>query len=223
MPAFYIPVLVMLLGLILRGVAFEFRGKASRTRWVWDVSFAAGSFAASFMQGAMVGALVQGLQFANGGYIGGTFGWLTFFAVLDWTLFQLRPAWCLWLVRKSDGPVSRCRAASNPAARYSWWSSLVHPLAEHLPILQRWIDRPYLFLFPLVGAGATAVFAKSILRHDDDWPFNMVVLIFVLAFGAFALSFWPYMIPFVVTIEQAAAPLSSLAFMFWGEGCSYFR
>jgi cytochrome d ubiquinol oxidase subunit II len=51
----------------------------------------------------------------------------------------------------------------------------------------------------------------------------MVVLIFVLAFGAFALSFWPYMIPFVVTIEQAAAPLSSLAFMFWGEGCSYFR
>jgi cytochrome d ubiquinol oxidase subunit II len=71
MPAFYIPVLVMLLGLILRGVAFEFRGKASRTRWVWDVSFAAGSFAASFMQGAMVGALVQGLQFANGGISAG--------------------------------------------------------------------------------------------------------------------------------------------------------
>lgn len=83
MSAFYIPVIVMLLGLILRGVAFEFRGKALRSRWIWDVSFVAGSLAASFMQGAMVGALVAGLQFSKGDYVGGTFGWLTVFSALD--------------------------------------------------------------------------------------------------------------------------------------------
>jgi cytochrome bd ubiquinol oxidase subunit II len=77
-------------------------------------------------------------------------------------------------------------------------------------------------VFPLIGVGASAVLAKSILRHDDYWPFNMVVLIFISAFGALALSFWPYMIPFVVTIEQAAATHASLAFMFWGEGLFVF-
>jgi cytochrome d ubiquinol oxidase subunit II len=71
MSAFYIPVIIMLLGLILRGVAFEFRGKTERLRWIWDLSFVGGSLIASFMQGATVGALVEGLQFANGQYSGG--------------------------------------------------------------------------------------------------------------------------------------------------------
>jgi cytochrome bd ubiquinol oxidase subunit II len=59
------------------------------------------------------------------------------------------------------------------------------------------------------------VLARSILRHNDDWPFYMVALIFVSAFGTLALSFWPYLIPFVITIDEAAAPQSSLMFMFW--------
>jgi cytochrome bd ubiquinol oxidase subunit II len=82
MSAFYIPVIMMLLGLILRGVAFEYRGKTTRLRWVWDLSFAGGSLMASFMQGVTVGSLVEGLQFANGQYSGGAFGWLSPFSVL---------------------------------------------------------------------------------------------------------------------------------------------
>ena len=65
---------------------------------------------------------------------------------------------------------------------------------------------------------AACLLARSILRHDDRWPFYMVTLIFVSAFGTLALSFWPYMIPFAITINSGAAPHSSLAFMFWGAG-----
>ncbi|PPQ21262.1 cytochrome d ubiquinol oxidase subunit II [Bradyrhizobium sp. AC87j1] len=228
LPALYIPVVVMLLGLILRGVAFEFRGKASRSRWIWDVCFATGSFAASFMQGAMVGAIVEGLPFSNGDYTGGTFGWLTTFAVLCGIglCFGYALLGACWLVRKSEGPVRDMARRQIPPLAISVLAFLVivfvHALAEHLPILHRWIDRPYLFVFPLIGAGAAAVLARSILNHDDYWPFHMVSLIFVAAFGTLALSFWPYMIPFVVTIEEAAAPHASLAFMFWGAGLFVF-
>ncbi|KRR22592.1 cytochrome d ubiquinol oxidase subunit II [Bradyrhizobium retamae] len=228
LPAFYIPVLVMLLGLILRGVAFEFRSKAARTRWIWDVSFTAGSFAASFMQGAMVGALVEGLQFSNGEYVGGTFGWLTSFSVLCGTglCFGYALLGACWLVRKCHGPVRYDTRRQIPLLAITVLVFLVivfaHALTEHLPILRRWMERPYLFLFPLVGTGAAAVLATSILRHDDYWPFYMVALIFTAAFATLALSFWPYMIPFVVRIDEAAAPHSSLAFLFCGAGLFIF-
>ena len=92
----------------------------------------------------------------------------------------------------------------------------VYALAEHLPILHRWIDRPYLFVFPAIGAIAAIVLALSIMSHNDRWPFYTVAVVFVSAFGTLALSFWPYMIPFVITIDEAAAPRSSLMFIFWG-------
>jgi cytochrome bd-type quinol oxidase subunit 2 len=82
------------------------------------------------------------------------------------------------------------------------------------------LDRPYLFVFSAVGAGAALVLASSILHHDDDFPFYAVSLTFASALRTLTLSFWPYMIPFVITIDQAAAPHSSLAFMFWGKGSS---
>ena len=226
--ALYIPVLVMLLGLILRGVAFEFRGKASRSRWIWDASFSAGSFAASFMQGVMVGALVEGLQFSNGEYVGGTFGWLTTFSVLCGIglCFGYALLGACWLVRKCEDPVRDTTRRQIPFLAVAVLAFLVvvftHALIEHLPILRRWTERPYLFVFPLIGAGAAATLATSILRHDDYWPFYMVSVIFAAAFGTLALSFWPYMIPFVITIDEAAAPHSSLAFMFWGAGLFVF-
>src|SRR5258708_14255642 len=79
------------------------------------------------------------------------------------------------------------------------------------------LDRSaYLFVFPAIGAVGAIVLAFSILNHNGHWPFYMVALIFVSAFGTLALSFWPYIIPFVITIAEAAAPPSSLAVMFWG-------
>jgi cytochrome bd ubiquinol oxidase subunit II len=220
--AFYLPFFFMLAGLILRGVAFEFRNKTQRMRWIWDLSFAGGSLAASFMQGVTVGALVEGLQFANGQYSGGDFGWFTPFAALCGVGLCLGYALlgACWLVKKCDGEV-RVRAHSQ--IRLLAVSVLVflvvvfgYALAEHLPILHRWIDRPYLFVFPAVGVLAAIVLALSVLSHNDRWPFYAVAVIFMSAFGTLALSFWPYMIPFVITIDEAAAPKSSLMFMFWG-------
>ncbi|WP_024506519.1 cytochrome d ubiquinol oxidase subunit II [Bradyrhizobium sp. ARR65] len=226
--AFYVPVIVMLLGLILRGVAFEFRNKALRTRWIWEAGFAGGSLAASFMQGAMVGALVRGLAFVDGEYTGGALGWLSPFSLLcgaGLCLGYMLLGAC-WLVRKCDGVVRVTARRQIPILAMGVLGFLIlvfiYALAEHLPILHRWIDRPYLFVFPAIGAAAAAVLATSILRHNDYWPFHMVSLIFASAFGTLALSFWPYMIPFVITIDEAAAPHSSLAFMFWGEGLFVF-
>jgi cytochrome d ubiquinol oxidase subunit II len=220
--AFYLPLIVMLLGLILRGVAFEFRYKTQRMRWIWDLSFATGSLIATFIQGMTVGALVEGLQVTSGQYSGGDFGWLTPFAVLCGIGLCLGYALlgACWLAKKCDAEVRDVAHRQIPVLAVGVLGFLVlvfaYALAEHLPILHRWIDRPYLFLFPAIGAVASIVLALSILRHNDHWPFYMVAMIFVSAFATLALSFWPYMIPFVVTIDEAAAPQSSLEFMFWG-------
>jgi cytochrome d ubiquinol oxidase subunit II len=186
------------------------------------LSFAGGSLIASFMQGTTVGALVEGLQVTDGQYSGGDFGWLTPFAALCGVGLCLGYALlgACWLVKKCDAEV---RDRAHRQIRYLAVCVLVflvvvfaYALAEHLPILHRWIDRPYLFVFPAIGAIAAIVLALSILRQSDRWPFYTVAVIFVSAFGTLALSFWPYMIPFVITIDQAAAPQSSLMFIFWG-------
>jgi cytochrome bd ubiquinol oxidase subunit II len=220
--AFYLPLIVMLLGLILRGVAFEFRYKTQRMRWIWDLSFAAGSLIATFIQGVTVGALVEGLQVTGGQYSGGDFGWLTPFAVLCGIGLCLGYALlgACWLTKKCDAEVRDVAHRQIPVLAVGVLGFLVlvfaYALAVHLPILHRWIDRPYLFAFPAIGAGAAIILALSILRHNDHWPFYMVAVIFVSAFGTLALAFWPYMIPFVITVDEAAAPQSSLMFMFWG-------
>src|SRR5260370_15874461 len=114
--AFYLPLIIMLLGLILRGVAFEFRYKTQRLRWLWDLSFAGGSLVATFMQGMTVGALVEGLQVTDGQYSGGDFGWLTPFAVLcgiglclGYTLLG-----ACWLVSKCNVEVRDAAYLQNP-------------------------------------------------------------------------------------------------------------
>ena len=85
-------------------------------------------------------------------------------------------------------------------------------------VMHRWLERPYLFIFPAIGALAAVVLAGSVRYYQDQPPFYMVATLFAAAFGTMAISFWPYMIPFSITIEEAAAPRSSLAFKFWGEG-----
>jgi ferredoxin-NADP reductase len=95
-------------------------------------------------------------------------------------------------------------------------------LIEHLRVMNRWLERPYLFVFPAIGIVAAILLAASLQRRSDQAPFRIVGIVFAAAFGTLALSFWPYMIPFSVTIEEAAAPHSSLAFMFWGAGLFVF-
>lgn len=226
--AFYLALIIMLAGLILRGVAFEFRNKTERLRWIWDASFAGGSLVAAFMQGLMVGALVEGLPISNAQYAGGEFGWLSPFSVLcgiglclGYTLLG-----ACWLVRKCADEVRDAAYRLIPPLSIGLLVFLIvvfaYALVENLRIIGRWLERPYLFVFPAIGIVAAIVLAASVRQRRDGLPYYMVVLIFAAAFGTLAISFWPYMIPFTITVEDAAAPHSSLAFMFWGEGLFVF-
>jgi cytochrome d ubiquinol oxidase subunit II len=226
--AFYLPLLLMLAGLILRGVAFEFRYKTERLRWIWDAGFAGGSLVAAFIQGLTVGALVEGLPIANGRYTGGEFGWLSPFALLCGLGLCLGYALlgACWLVRKCEGELQDAAYRQIPYLALGLLVFLVvvfgYALAENLQVMGRWLERPSLFIFPVFGGFAAIGLAASVLRRWDAAPFIMVVIMFTAAFGTLAISFWPYMIPFSITIDDAAAPHSSLAFMFWGEGLFVF-
>ena len=126
MSAFYLPLVVMLSALILRGVAFEFRYKAERMRWIWDFSFFGGSLVATFVQGMTVGALVEGLPITNGQYTGGDFGWFSPFAVLCGVglVFRLHASWRLLAGQKMRwGRQGRCLSPDPLSCRSDCWSS----------------------------------------------------------------------------------------------------
>jgi cytochrome d ubiquinol oxidase subunit II len=225
--AFYLPICLMLAALILRGVAFEFRQKAGeRTRLVWDFGFAGGSLVAAFVQGAAVGALVHGLPVAADGRFSGSgaFAWVSPFSLLCGLGLCLGDALmgATWLVMKSTGPV---RDRSYRAIPWLLAAVLVFlafafaaALRMDLPVMHRWIDRPWLAIFPAVGVLAVTVIVSGLHRRQDSWPFAGAVMIFLAAFATLAASFLPYIVPFSLTINEAAAPTRSLAFIFWGAG-----
>ena len=226
--AFYLPLLLMLAGLILRGVAFEFRNKTERMRWLWDASFAGGSLVAAFMQGLTVGALVEGLPIADGRYVGGEFGWLSPFALLCGVGLCIGYALlgACWLVRKCEGDVRdaayrlipHCRSGCSLPGRRLCLRTPREP-SGHGPLARAAVS---VRLSRDRRARRPSCWRAASVSTSTACRFPMVALIFAAAFGTLAISFWPYMIPFSITIEQAAAPHASLAFMFWGAGLFVF-
>jgi cytochrome bd ubiquinol oxidase subunit II len=98
------------------------------------------------------------------------------------------------------------------------FSDILLTLDQQLEVMDMWVERPYMFVFPMIGVMAAVMLAFGVRYRWDEVPFLMVTVIFLCAFGTMVLSFWPYMIPFVLTIEEAAAPQSRLTFIFWGGG-----
>jgi cytochrome d ubiquinol oxidase subunit II len=224
MPAFYIPVCVMLAGLIFRGVAFEFRVHAHRTRVIWNVGFALGSLVAAFMQGAMVGALAQGLPVSHGRFAGNDMSWLSAFSVLSGIAlcFGYTLLGASWVAKKCAGDASQAALRLIPRLLVVVLLLLTvlfaQALFSNLAVMRQWIDRPILFLVPVVGLGAIVAAYIGVRRSSDTLPFHAIVTLFVCAYAMFAISFWPYIVPFSVTLADAAAPHASLTFMFWGAG-----
>jgi cytochrome d ubiquinol oxidase subunit II len=222
--AFYLPMIVMLAALILRGVAFEFRYKSERRAFLWDYGFVAGSFVASFIQGTAVGALVEGLAIENGRYVGGPMGWLSPFAVLCGVGLCLGYALlgAGWLTHKTATDVQALAFRVLPRLTIAVLGFLglafVTALALDLRVMHRWLEKPVLAIFPVIGVAACAILRLAIRRRYSLVPFLCGVAIFAAAFATLAVSFYPYMVPFSITITQAASPLSSLSFMFWGAG-----
>ena len=228
LPAFYLPVALMLLGIVFRGVAFEFRERSTTMRPVWDRGFFLGSLVIAFVQGTAIGAMVQELPVVDGRYAGGAFEWLTPFAILCGIGAVLGYALhgAAWLVLKTDGELRDWAYQRLP-----WLLGgvvvvlvivFVYALATGLHVFDRWVSHPLLLILPLLAALAMVGLVHGIRQRRDGQPFAMAVLSVVFSFLTLVASFWPYMIPYTVTVEDAAAPPQSLEFFFWGGGLVIF-
>ena len=223
--AFYLPVLVMLIGLIFRGVAFEFRYRSGRLRGMWDRGFFLGSVAVAFVQGAAVGAMMRGIPISDGQFAGSAFGWLHPFPVL--TGFGLVAGYALlgacWLMLKSDGTLRdwACTQVTRLGLTVFALLSAALVMAFTLDVspglrqAAARFDTISLVLFGMTLLSLIGVLALA--RGSHDWiPFALTAVFFTAAFATLARLMWPYMIPFSLTVADAAAPDASLRFFFYG-------
>lgn len=222
--AFYLPVLLLLFGLIFRGVAFEFRLHSKRLRGFWDWGFCIGSVAAAFVQGAAVGAMMRGIPVADGQFAGGALDWLAPFPVL--TGIGLVLGYALlgagWLVMKSEGAVQAAALRRIPVIAGAMLVVLALAFGltlDHSALARSHLgERPWGLMFPLIGIAALLAVLLFTRRRHETLPFFMTVLFFVAAFLTLGVMYWPYMVPYSLTVADAAGPEASLSFLFWGAG-----
>ncbi|UWU90971.1 cytochrome d ubiquinol oxidase subunit II [Bradyrhizobium sp. CB1015] len=224
--ALYLPILLMLAGLIWRGVAFEFRFKSNEThRPFWDKAFAWGSYIATFSQGVALGAFINGFEIKDGAYAGGLFDWLTPFSLF--TGLGLLVAYALlgatWLVMKTEGALQdRMREVSRPVTISLLLAivivSLWTPYA-HAEVAARWFSLPNLFFFapvPALVVLATGAILRTLSRDSNAAPFLLALLLLFLGYTGLAISLWPNIIPPGISIWDAAAPPQTMGFTLVG-------
>lgn len=224
--ALYLPIVLMLLGLIFRGVAFEFRFKANdRERPVWDLSFMGGSLVAAFFQGVALGAYIDGLPVKDGAFIGSALGWLTPFplfcgvgVVVAYTLLG-----STWLILKTEGPLHD--QMKFLASRLVWallatiaiisiWTPVAQPR-----IAERWFSLPNLVWFapvPLLVLVCASLLLRSLRRDTHAQPFLYTLGLVFLGYSGLAISVWPNIVPPSISIWAAAAPPQSQGFALVG-------
>jgi cytochrome d ubiquinol oxidase subunit II len=225
MPALYTPVIAMLLGLVFRGVAFEFRWRTRRERNLWDIAFAGGSLVAALAQGVALGAILQGVRVEGRHYAGGWWDWLTPFSILTGVALVIGYALlgATWLVMKTEGELR------ERAYHLSWIFliamlgamgavSIVTPFL-HVQYTQRWFAWPNIILtapVPIAVAGVSALLLRSLAKKYDYQPFLLSLMLFALSYAGLGISLYPYIVPQSITIWQAASPEKSQLFMLFG-------
>jgi cytochrome d ubiquinol oxidase subunit II len=225
MPALYMPIILMLLGLIFRGVAFEYRWRTKRWKPLWDMAFFGGSLVASFCQGIALGALVQGIEIEGRTYAGGWWDWLTPFSIL--TGVAVTTGYALlgatWLNMKLEGRIqAHMRRLAWPLAVatlvFMGLVSLWTPFTDAV-YFERWFAWPtalFSGIVPLLVALAAFGMLRGLQRRGDKQPFFCALALFVLGFIGIGISFYPHMVPPSLTIADAAAPDESLMFALVG-------
>ncbi len=224
-PALYFPVLVMLLGLVFRGVAFEFRASAVTSRKRWDRAFFWGSLAATFAQGCVLGKFVLGFEVSGRQYAGSTWDWLHPFvlAVGVGLVFAYVLLGATWLVMKTDGALQDWARAKARFASFgvlativlvSVWTPLLH---EH--IAQRWFSWPnmlYLSPVPVLTAALLLWLWRALQRRAETAPFLAAMGLFALSYLGLAVSLFPYVVPHKLTLWEAATAPEGQAFLLIG-------
>ncbi|WP_033568244.1 cytochrome d ubiquinol oxidase subunit II [Dickeya undicola] len=224
--ALTIPLTLMLVGLIFRGVAFEFRFKATPShRPFWDRAFMWGSLVATFFQGVTVGAVLNGFEVTDRHFSGPVFGWLTPFSLFCGVGLVVAYALlgCTWLIMKTGQGLHRHMSALAPSlvvallvviVVISLWTPLAHPAVK-----QRWFSLPNLFYFlpvPLLVVACAAGIVHGVRRHAHYSPFLLTLALIFLGFTGLGISLWPMIIPPSLTLWDAAAPPQSQGFMLVG-------
>jgi cytochrome bd ubiquinol oxidase subunit II len=225
MPALYTPIVAMLVGLVFRGVAFEFRWRAQGERNRWDLAFAGGSWVAALAQGVALGAILQGIHVEGRHYAGGWWDWLTPFSIL--TGVSLVVGYALlgatWLVLKTEGGL-------RDRAYHLCWYLLFAMLAAiatvsiatpflHIQYAQRWFTWPNVVLtapVPIAVAAVAVALLRALANKQDSQPFYLVLALFALSYAGLGISMYPYIVPQSITIWQAASPENSQLFMLVG-------
>jgi cytochrome bd ubiquinol oxidase subunit II len=225
MPAVYLPIILMLLALIFRGVAFEFRWVARTSKGYWNFAFAAGSIVAAFTQGIVLGTLLQGIEVQNGQFAGGPFDWLTPFSLLcgAGVVAGYGLLGATWLILRTEGTVA---ARSRDQAKVLLFAVLVAMAIVSLwtplqieRIAERWFTLPnflYLSPIPIVTALLAFMVWKWLSDEREYAPFVGTIGLFLLGYAGIVISSFPYLVPPTLTIWQTAAPPSSQVFMLIG-------
>jgi len=226
MPALYVPMVAMLIGLIFRGVAFEFRWRTTQSeRNRWDIAFAGGSWLAALAQGIALGAILQGVHVEGRHYAGAWWDWLTPFSIL--TGIALVVGYALlgatWLIMKTEGKLR------EEAYRLSWALLLamlgaIGAVSVATPFLHvqytlRWFAWPNVILtapVPIAVAAVAALLLRSLAGKRDYQPFFLALALFALSYAGLGISMYPYIVPQSITIWQAASPANSQLFMLAG-------
>lgn len=224
--AFYVPAILMLVGLIWRGVSFEFRFKADEAhKPFWDKAFMLGSFLATFSQGVILGAFIQGVQVVDGRSAAGIMDWLTPFSLF--TGLGVVVAYALlgatWLILKTDGalqarmiritrPITLALLAAIVAV--SIWTPL-----GNTAIATRWFSLPNFWFFapvPILVIVAVRQILKGLDHDPHGGPFIWSLALLFLGYSGFLISIWPNIVPPLLSIRDAAAPAQSLGFALVG-------
>ena len=224
--AFYLPLIFMLLGLIFRGVAFEFRFKApAARRHIWDKAFIGGSLTATFFQGVTLGGFIEGIEVTERAFSGDAFGWVTPFALFTGCALVVGYALlgATWLIYKTDGPLQRrmvelarplTLALLVVVGVISLWTPLAQP-----EIAARWFALPNLFWFlpvPVLVVVTAWGLLRSLRSQPQAGPFVLTLCLVFLAYSGLGISLWPHIIPPSITIWDAAAPPQSQGFALVG-------
>jgi cytochrome d ubiquinol oxidase subunit II len=223
--ALYLPVLLMLIALVLRGVSFEFRFKAVRSKRWWGICFALGSIGAAFAQGLMLGAIVEGLALQEGKYIAGAFGWFSPFSMLTAValVFGYALLGSTWLIVKTAGSLQNIVfALTRPlVAVVVAFMGLVSTWLPFLnsQIMQRWFESGnfiWLSPVPLLAIANAVLLWLAVMRRREVAPFVLALSFFALGFAGLLLGIWPNLLPPSLSIWEAAAPPSSQGFVLVG-------